>query len=216
MKVLLLLCTLYSLSVARENPFQAPFTPKKTSSESIPILNISTHDVYKKPEKKQNQRKHISIDEKKQKYISIAKTTTVTKATKPTVSAPIMIPTLVSTPIVIKRTIPIKPKPKVSKRTYTTLYKNYFLTLKGDGSYIKIISKDVLISKKYYTSPRRYVLDFDKLQYFHTKTLNTNKTCVKQLTLGSHHNFYRMTLTLKQGQKVKVRKTSYGYLLSFF
>jgi len=218
-KVLLFSLLFFHLLEARENPFTPLFDNHSQTENDIPILNITTNPTFATPK--------IKI---------IKKTTLPTIKIVENVPRP-QVPTIKSLPVVVKPVVvePVAPQvimieePKVvpprkkkhSKKIknktvhYRTLYQNYFLKITTNNKHIKIFTKDSLIEKRTYKNPTRISLDFDKLQYFHTKSIPLHNKYARSLKVGSHHDFYRITLSLKQKKSFHTRHKSYGYLLTF-
>lgn len=215
MKILLLSLFLFVSLIARDNPFIALFDNPSQAQNDISILNITTNPTFTNTQKiklvKKTTLPTIKIIEK----VPTPHAPTI----KPIQTLP---PTTIATPIMIpvQKVLPpkqkkYKKKRKKGKLSYTTIYQNYFLKIMTNGKNIKIFTKDNLTEKRVYTSPSRVSLDFDKLQYFHTKSIPLYNAFARKLKVGSHHNFYRITLLLKKKKSLKVHKKSYGYLLVF-
>ena len=202
MKIWILCISLLSLLYARENPFKGMFgESNSTVSTPIPFL---VHKPYPK------ELEIIPFKEPKHKVVTVKK---VVKAPTPTVKKePVK---AISAPAKIKKIAKVQKKSKPKKAAYRTIYKNYFLKVQSNTKGFKIFTKDRLLRQSTYTSPIRVALDFEKLQYFHTKTIRLNKSIIKKLTLGSHHDFYRLTITLNKHKKYRLKKKPYGYLLTF-
>lgn len=96
---------------------------------------------------------------------------------------------------------------------YTTIYKNYFLTIKSNHTKLKIITKDCLISKKLLKNSIKLSLDFRKIQYFKSIKKRLNYKSIKSIKIGSHHCFYRIVVNFTKNHKIKILKKSYGYLI---
>ena len=207
MKYFLFLLLLTTLE-ARENPFEPVYNVPQVKEGFIPLLDIATHQAYKSP-KEVNHPKKIS-------------TTLQTVIPIPAKVRPIVQTTAIveSTPCEIK---PKKITKKVTKRVTKKrlkqhkkiLFRNYFLKLLRDGQSLKIFTDDRLLRRKEFTDPKRVALDFQRLQYFRTKTVHLQHTAVEKIKFGSHHKFYRITLKLKYKKHLKITPTSYGYLLTF-
>ena len=193
---------------ARENPFRPVFNIPKVEENSIPLLDIKTHQAF------QDTRKIPLIKTSKnvEQNISIA-------------AAPIKCipqkPIMITTPCQTKSDIPNTKKPrkkhhKARSKSYQKLYQNYFLKVLSNGKTFKIYTSDILISQTRFSHPRKIALDFQRLQYFRTKTISLKSPFAYKIKFGSHHDFYRITLELKGKHKTKVLKKPYGYLLTFY
>ncbi len=202
MKILFLLIFLLEVLIARENPFEPLFSTPKANLDIIPLLHITTNEAATPTQK---------ILAKKQPVLKpvIIKTPTIDKPSieTQTITPSIMI---VKKPAMIK-----KKKTKVIKRKYKTIYQNYFLKVQTNYKNFKIFTSDKLLKKVRYTNPSRMTFDFERLQYFHTKNITFNKPFAKKIKLGSHHDFYRITIELNRYKHYKLIKKSYGYLLTF-
>jgi hypothetical protein len=106
-----------------------------------------------------------------------------------------------------KRVGKIKKRVKKAKQ----LFNNYFLkALYKDGK-IKLYTKSCLFRKKEFKNPKRFAFDFRELQYFKTKSHKNLDKKFRYVKFGSHHNFYRITVT--SDKKIKIKKTDFGYLI---
>ncbi len=204
MKVLPLLFFLFLTLQARENPFKPLFTKPKAPKTPIPLLHISSTKPIKIP---------------KAPMISkpLYKSMPIIKKTLPPIATTIpLAPTIDHSAIMIVQ----KPKPikrAVKKRQgYKTLYKNYFLKIQTNYKSFKIITKDKTCKVKRFTNPNRIALDFDKLQYFHTKNITLNRAFAKKIKLGTHHDFYRITVELNKYKHYKLAPKPYGYLFTLY
>ena len=210
MKVLLLLIFLFHALHARENPFEPLFTKPKAPQSPIPLLHISTAEP-KIPQIKTISKpilqNPLTI---KKTMLPLATTIPVVKIIQTPAVAPIMIEEEIK-PIKRKRTPAAK-----KKQGYKTLYQNYFLKVQSNYKNFKIITKDKICKKTKFSTPNRLALDFDRLQYFQTKNITLNRAFAKKIKLGSHHDFYRMTVELNKYKRYKITPKPYGYLLSFY
>jgi hypothetical protein len=216
-KFLSLLLLLATLLLARENPFEPVYNLPKVQEDNIPLLNIKTSQAFQSPTK----------------LIQVQHTT----RTLPIISTNIEPQTtkreVVTEKIACQESIPKKctlttPKPQEKKRAkkyakkrksyqkYRTIFNNYFLKVETNGKHFKIFSKDRVLQKQNFSHPKRVALDFERLQYFHTKSIPLHSNFVKKVRFGSHHEFYRITLELKHRTKTKLTKKPYGYLLTLY
>ncbi len=214
MKVLLVSLFFFLVLEARDNPFTPLFDTPAQIQNNIPILNITTNPTFISGEKIELVKKPIPP---KVKVIDKPRIVTITPIKE---TAPVPVETCVTEPIMIEIAEvkpPIKPirkKKSIKKKpAYHDIYQNYFLKITTNDKNIKIITEDTLIQKTLFNSPRRLALDFKRLQYFHTKSVLLKNPFAKKLKVGSHHDFYRITLLLKAYRHFKVHKKSYGYLL---
>ncbi len=205
---LLFLLGLFLSLHARENPFEPVYNTPQNTNERIPLLEIHTNAVFKE------EPTHLDIikntfHQSHQVKINLEQNDTIKPKT-------VSISTKVATPIMIKKNKIATRKIIKSSTYYKTIYQNYFLKLQANNKNIKIITKDCLLSQKKFYHPSRLAFDFTRLQYFHTKTLNLNKPYAKRIKLGSHHEFYRITVELNRYRHYKIHKKPYGYLLTFY
>jgi hypothetical protein len=207
----LLLLTL-SLLIARENPFEPVYNLPKVQEDIIPLLNIKTSPAFQSPTtlvqaKSDTRSLPLSTPKKIVPSKESAQATCNETKIKET-------PTITTKPSKVKVK---KSHKKDKKRThYRTIYKNYFLKVVTNGKYFKIFSNDRLLQKQYFSHPKRVALDFERLQYFHTKNITMHSKFVNKVKFGSHHEFYRITLELKNRTKSKLIKKPYGYLLTLY
>ena len=210
MKILLLLVTLSTLLLSRENPFDSPFQRAKTVSD-IPLVTIKKREEVAKPIKVVP----TKIAKPTPKIVEI----TVQPQPRTFLLPPIIID---ETPIVnccitkpkIKKTRKKRVKKvKRKSRKFKIIYKNYFLKISTNDRSIKIYTKDCLLKKSVYKNPKRVVLDFKRLQHFNTKSIKISNSYIKQVSVGSHNCFYRVTINETKKTDLRVKKTNYGYLI---
>lgn len=214
MKVLLVSLFFFLTLEARDNPFTPLFDTPTQIQNNIPILNITTNPTFISGEKIELVKKPIPP---KVKIIDKPRIVAITPIKK-TVLVPVE--TCITEPIMIEVAEVKSPKKPTHKKksikkkpAYHDIYQNYFLKITTNDKNIKIITEDKLIQKTLFKSPTRLSLDFKRLQYFHTKSTILQNPFAKKLKVGSHHDFYRITLLLKAHKHLKVRKKPYGYLL---
>lgn len=206
MKILFLIILLLTSITARENPFEPLFDTPKSAQEIIPLLHITTNKTFA-TQKEETNSTVISNE---------LNTSIVTSSEKNVTIKPKDTNTTIAT---VKKKKPInskKKKSKAKKRKYTTIYQNYFLKVQTNNKNFKIYTQDKLLKKIRYTNPSRITFDFDRLQYFHTKNITFNKAFAQKIKLGSHHDFYRITVELNRYKRYKLIKKPYGYLLTFY
>ncbi len=233
MKRVVLFILIFILSLdARENPFAPIDTPKikkpiidkidhqklfedikeqrvKATYESNPKKAVASTNPPQKSEKKRFLVPPIILPDKPAP--TDIKQISSTKDIKNFETLCICDQNDLSTKPPVKRKKFHKKRHKIKKRRspkYTTIYQNYFVTIKRYGDRYQIITKDRLMEKKYLKSPMRVALDFKRVQYFKTKQIKSKKSRIK---IGSHHCFWRVTVTSKH--RYKIIKKPYGYLL---
>jgi hypothetical protein len=212
MKSLLLLSILSAFLFARENPFDSPSIRIKTKTDYIPLVTIKkakkeivkAKPIVKTIKKEEAKPDPIIIKEEPKKFLL----------------PPIIIdeiPEVVE--CCIKKEKVKKPKVKKIKRKkkkvqkQKTIYKNYFLKITTDKKSIKIYTKDCLLKKSVFKNPKRVVLDFKRVQHFKTKTVKIYNSHIKAVKVGSHNCTYRITIKEDKKTNLRVKKTSYGYLI---
>jgi hypothetical protein len=215
---------------ARENPFIDLTSNRSTDSDLITLLNINNNKKQQTIKKVEFKKSKSDTIQKLPLYKRAKKENIILKSYKDTTSKKLILPKVDNQAIII--TDKLKPyiigccftKPHIKKKRkkekkkkkvtpkFKLIYKNYFLKIVSNGKEIKIYNCDRLISKKYYNSPKRLVLDFKRTQYFKTKIKEINSAYIKSIKIGSHHCFYRITLLLNH-KKLSVKKSSFGYLI---
>jgi hypothetical protein len=214
-KILLFSVLFFVSLVARDNPFSPLYDTPSQIEDNIPILNITTNPIFTNTQKVKLVKKVPLptvqiVEQTPAPHTSTIEPTQILVQT--TMSEPIMMQIDEVTPH--KYTKPKKKRErKKKKRSYNTIYQNYFLKIMTNGKNIKIITQDTLIEKRNYKSPLKVSFDFDRLQYFRTKSIALHNPYAKRLKIGSHHDFYRITLMLKNKKTFKIQQTAYGYLL---
>ena len=206
MKVLLVVILFVGSLLARENPFEATFKTPPISKKSIPLLHITTNKVFQ-TEHKPIIRKSIPL--------AVQPAPIIHKPIQHLVP-PIMIVDEPNT-VIQHKPIIVKAKKRVyKKQNYKTIYQNYFLKIQTNNRHFKIITTDKLLKKTKFSNPSRMAFDFKRLQYFHTKSIQLKNPYARKLTLGTHHDFYRLTLELKSHKRSKITPKPYGYLLTLY
>ena len=203
MKILFLIIFLLTSLIARENPFEPLFDTPKSTQDIIPLLHITTNKTFAIQEETLIPKPDHTITLE----INSTVETNVTVVDKP-----------LAKPIKKEKKVTNleKKKPLIKKRKYKTIYQNYFLKVQTNYKSFKIFTKDTLLKKVRYKNPERMTFDFDRLQHFHTKNITFNKSFAQKIKLGSHHNFYRITVQLNRYKHYKLIKKPYGYLLTFY
>lgn len=205
MKILLFLIFLLTSIIARENPFEALFDTPKSAQDIIPLLHITTNKTFATQKEILPPKPTVIVTPKE---VSITPTVPIVQPIPQGQASALMIE---------EKSIKIKKKnPTQKKRKYKTIYQNYFLKIQTNYKDFKIFTKDKLLKKVRYLRPSRMTYDFDRLQYFHTKNITFNKPFAKKIKLGSHHDFYRITVELNRYKRYKLIKKPYGYLLTFY
>ena len=81
-----------------------------------------------------------------------------------------------------------------------------WISFEIDKNIIKIFTRDKL--KKVFTvdNPYKLVLDFRSKRGFLTKKIDIKNSYIKNIVIGSHKNYYRVAITLKQKYRYKIDK----------
>ena len=237
MKIVLIIIAILLSSYARENPFEPLFETPQTTEEVIPLLHITSNQVFSSQKLELNNTilthdtnttipsdlnstiTKSSENNSTTKSIDLNSTITTTIKKKPHKKTEKKIKKKLNKKIKKKLNKKIKKKrqkPKHLKRKYSTIYQNYFLKIESNHKNFKIYTQDMLLKKIRYTNPTRIALDFDRLQYFHTKHITFNRAFARKIKIGSHHHFYRITVELNKYKRYKLLKKSYGYLLTLY
>ena len=201
MKVISFFLLLTVLLHARENPFIGVSDTSAKTSASIPDIESVVP------------KRSIPFAEPKiQEVPKPAKKTIVRHIKKEKAPLPTKIKVVKKPQKKIQKTKLVKKHHK--RKGYHTLYKNYFLRIQSDDKHLKILTQDCFCKKITLSNPDRVAIDFVKLQYFKTKSkVLAQHPFVKKIKVGSHHDFYRITLSSKA--HTSITKKPYGYLLSF-
>jgi len=225
MKVLLVVILFVGSLLARENPFEATFKTPPISKESIPFLHITTNKAFQ-TEHKPIIKKSIPLAVQSAPIIHkpiIKKSIPLTVQPAPIIHKPIqhLVPPIIIVdeprPVIQHKPIIVKAKKHAyKKQNYKTIYQNYFLKIQTNNRHFKIITTDKLLKKTKFSNPSRMAFDFKRLQYFHTKSILLKNPYARKLTLGTHHDFYRLTLELKSHKRSKITPKPYGYLLTLY
>lgn len=189
-KLLLLLLFCFEILTARENPF----TPLDQKPDFAPALDIQKRlDVFKE--------------------VKIPEPVKVVPITKKEIKAKPIVKKKI-TKVIKKKSL----KTKVSKKRKTSklLYHGNFSKIKYTYNQIKIYTKDAMLQNFKLNNPYRLVFDFERFDVLKPYTKKINSKKLKSLKVGHHDYFYRTVFTLRKSTRYRVKKTSYGYLITLF
>ena len=107
-------------------------------------------------------------------------------------------------------------KKRVHHAKYRLVYKNDNLKLYTKGRTLKIITDDKIIADFMLKSPARLVLDFgDDFVLYDTIHKFIKTPYIKEIKIGTHNCFYRLTLVLKKRYRYRLKPIRNGYIISF-
>ena len=105
----------------------------------------------------------------------------------------------------------IKSKPKAR---FHLVYRDENLKIYTKSNHIKIITKKIIQKHFALKLPYRIVFDFnDDFYIYNTLSKKITNRYLKEIRLGTHKYFYRLTFVLKQNCGYKIKKISNGYLI---
>ncbi len=105
----------------------------------------------------------------------------------------------------------------LTRQKYTLLYSDANLKLYARGKTLKVITKDSISRHFKLKAPTRLVLNFENDFLFYDSIYKPLKNrYVKALKLGTHHQFYRLTLILSKDYRYRLKHYAGGYLITFF
>lgn len=103
---------------------------------------------------------------------------------------------------------------KFKKNRFTRIYEDQNLKIYTKSKHIKIVTKEKI--QKHFTlrSPNRLVIDFkDDFFIYDSLKKRINSRYVKEIRLGTHDCFFRLTFVLTSRFSYKLIKASNGYLI---
>jgi|GEM_PF-3337857 len=105
---------------------------------------------------------------------------------------------------------------RVHHAKYRLVYRNDNLKLYTKGRTLKIITDDKIIADFMLKSPARLVLDFgDDFVLYDTIHKFIKTPYIKEIKIGTHNCFYRLTLVLKKRYRYRLKPIRNGYIISF-
>ncbi len=216
----LITLTLY----ARENPF----VPVATYGGEPPVTPLPVPDFHPKPEPIQviNEAKCIAKPLPPTESAEQNKTSVWKQTPKPRKHPK---PILFVEKKIKKRSTPRRKIVHHTRKRHTIhhhhktirwrlLYKDTNLQILHKGNQLKILGHDPIVTDFMISNPPRLVLDFgNDFVYYETVRRNISTSSIlKQLKIGTHDCFYRVTFMLKHSAKYHLRKIKRGYLISFY
>jgi hypothetical protein len=204
-KIVLIILFLTTSIICRENPF----SPQQKLPE--PIFELPKLVIEKKPVE-----------------VKVLKEVEIKELPQPKIEkAPVIIK---PEPIKVKKVV-IKPK-TVKKKTKTItkkhkirkihkksskpklIYSGTFAKVKAYKSSIKIITKDKMIQHLKLIKPNRLVFDLERFDVVPPFSKKVRSRYIKQIKVGHHDYFYRITLNLRKEYKhYTLTKKPYGYII---
>ncbi len=197
MKQVALLFTLFLTftSSARENPFQ-------------PIQNFKSEPLNKPIPSADFEQKIISVIEEK------AECKILTKEPKNIKEHEVIWKQDIKPTKQIKK---IKHKKIIKKRKraqFKLIYSDENLKIYTKSKYIKIITKEKIQKSFSLKAPYRLVIDFkDDFFIYNSLSKKIKNRYIKELRLGTHDCFFRLTFVLKSNHSYRVKKINNGYLI---
>ncbi len=184
----------YALTLgARENPFQ-PVQTTQSQSLSKPILVVDFEPKIISVVKEENScktppQKPPQKEEIKSVWKQVVATTQKSKRIK-------------------------KFKKKYKKPKFRLIYKDENLKIYIKSRYIKIITNKKIQKSFFLKSPYRLVLDFQDDFFIYDSILKrVGGNFIKELKLGTHELFFRLTFVLKRSFDHKITRLHNGYLI---
>ena len=122
-----------------------------------------------------------------------------------------------------KPVVKVKPITKVKKRKIRKstikpklIYNGTFAKIKRYKNTIQIITKDEKLQHLKLTHPNRIAFDFERFDVVSPFTKKIKSRYVRQLKVGHHDYFYRITFNLAKNYRFKITKKPYGYFIKLY
>jgi len=200
-----ILIVLYSLILARQNPF------KPVIDETV--LPITTNNVEKLPEFK---KLYINLpnDARVLKSVTIFYQSIDGSIKKESVKVDKLIDW--HKPIIVTQT-KFKHKESVKKSSKNKPISTYkplpFVKFQLFKKRIKIFTKDKKIRSFHLTTPFKVVIDLKRDAYFLTKKIFLDSPPFVNLNIGNHNGYYRVVVTFDSSYRYKILKVDDGYII---
>ncbi|SFO92615.1 AMIN domain-containing protein [Hydrogenimonas thermophila] len=204
MRFLTILIALYSLTLARQNPF------KPVIDETV--LPVTANKIEKVPDFKEL-RINLPSDARVLKSVTIFYQSIDGSVKKESLKVDKSIDW--HKPIIVTQG-KLKPtykssKKRISKSIYKPLPFISFQLIQKNR--IKIITKDKKIRSFHLAAPFKVVFDFKRDASFLTKKVPLNKPPFLRLDIGNHDGYYRVVITLDSSYKYKILRVDDGYIV---
>jgi hypothetical protein len=205
LRFLTILIALYSLVLARQNPFKPVIDDT--------VLPTTTNQVKKVSEFKEV-RINLPNDARVLKSVTIFYQSIDGSIKK--VNSNINKSIDWHTPLTViqnrlKSTSKIEKKKREDSKT---IYKPLpFISFKLEKNRIKIVTDDKKIRSFHLTDPFKIVIDLARDANFLTKKVHLNKPPFVKLDIGNHNGYYRVVITLDSSYKYKIYSIESGYIV---
>ena len=205
MRFLTILITLYSLILARQNPF------KPVIDETV--LPVTTNNIEKLPEFKEL-RINLPNDARVLKSVTIFYQSVDGSVKKESLKVDKTIdwhkPIIVTQSEFKQR----ESRAKSSESRLATTYKPLpFVKFQVFKKRIKIVTKDKKIRSFHLTAPFKVVFDLKRDANFLTKKVSLNRPPFVSLNIGNHNGYYRVVVTFDSSYKYKILRVDDGYII---
>lgn len=204
-KIVLIILFLTTSLICRENPF----SPQQKLPE--PIFELPKLVIEKKPVEVK------VLKEMKIKELPKAKIEKAPVIIKP---EPIKVKKVVVKPKIVKKKTKTR-KHKIRKLHKKAskpklIYSGTFAKVKAYKNSIKILTKDKMLQHLKLIKPNRLVFDLERFDVVPPFSKKIKSRYVKQIKVGHHDYFYRITLNLRKEYKhYTLTKKPYGYIIKF-
>jgi len=206
LRFLTILIALYSIILARQNPFKPVIDDT--------VLPVTANNIEKFPEFKELQIK-LPNDARVLKTVKIFYQSVDGSVKKESMKVDESIdwhkPIIVTQSELKKgESIVNNRVKKVSAITYKPLP---FVKFQVLNNRIKIVTKDKKIRSFHLTAPFKVVLDLKREANFLTKKVSLNRPPFVSLNIGNHSGYYRVVITFDASYKYKILRVDDGYII---
>ena len=207
MRILTILIILYSLTLARQNPF------KPVVDETV--IPVSANNIEKVPDFKEL-RISLPNDARVLKSVTFLYQSVDGSIQKKSIKVNRSIDWhkhIVVTQGKIESTVS-KVKKSRKKDSFKSIYKPLpFISFQLTKNRIKIVTEDQKIRSFHLTSPFKVVFDFKRYANFLTKKVSLNRPPFVGLGIGNHDGYYRVVITFDSSYEYKIKRVTDGYII---
>jgi len=207
LRFLTILIILYSLTLARQNPF------KPVVDETV--IPVSANKIEKVPDFKEL-RISLPNDARVLKSVTISYQSVDGSIQKKSIRVNRSIDW--HKPIVVTQSEIRSTNRRVKKSERRSVFKSIykplpFISFQLAKNSIKIVTEDKKIRSFHLTSPFKVVFDFKRNASFLTKKVSINKPPFVDLNIGNHDGYYRVVITFDSSYQYRIKRVADGYIV---
>lgn len=207
MRILTILIVLYSLTLARQNPF------KPVMDETV--VPVTANNIEKVPDFKEL-RISLPNDARVLKSVTISYQSVDGSIQKKSMRVNRSIDW--HKPIIVTQSEIKSTKRRVKKSNERDIFKSVykplpFISFQVTKNRIKIVTEDQKIRSFHLANPFKVVFDFKRDASFLTKKVSINKPPFVSLDIGNHDGYYRVVITFDSSYQYRIKRVANGFIV---